>query len=107
MDIGIGMDVRFDVAERVEGHAGSLGGAILGRLPGQFVDRRAPCVDSQQVPGTIQSSDALKRVEPHTETPKEDGMITTRFTSVVRRALRRLDGWTLTAFNPRYPTPRD
>ena len=32
---------------------------------------------------------------------------TTRFTGAVRRALRRLDAWTLTTFNPRYPTPRD
>jgi hypothetical protein len=28
-------------------------------------------------------------------------------TSRVRRALRRLDRWTLIAFNPRYPTPAD
>jgi hypothetical protein len=28
-----------------------------------------------------------------------------RFTAGLRRALRRLDDWTLTAFNPRYPTP--
>lgn len=28
---------------------------------------------------------------------------TTRFTGAVRQALRRLDAWTLTAFNPRYP----
>lgn len=26
-------------------------------------------------------------------------------TTFVRRTLRRLDDWTLTAFNPRYPTP--
>jgi hypothetical protein len=32
---------------------------------------------------------------------------TTRLTSTVRRALRRLDAWTLIAFNPRYPAPRD
>jgi hypothetical protein len=25
----------------------------------------------------------------------------------IRRALRRLDAWTLTAFNPRYPRPAD
>jgi hypothetical protein len=31
---------------------------------------------------------------------------TTRLTRAVRRALRRLDAWTLVAFNPRYPTPR-
>ncbi len=23
----------------------------------------------------------------------------------IRRALRRIDDWTLTAFNPRFPTP--
>ena len=28
-----------------------------------------------------------------------------RVNSAVRQALRRLDAWTLTAFNPRYPTP--
>lgn len=33
--------------------------------------------------------------------------ITTRITGTVRQALRRLDAWTLTAFNPRYPTPAD
>jgi hypothetical protein len=32
---------------------------------------------------------------------------TTRLSGAVRRALRRLDAWTLEAFNPRYPTPRD
>lgn len=26
-------------------------------------------------------------------------------TDRIRRALQRLDDWTLTAFNPRYPTP--
>jgi hypothetical protein len=31
---------------------------------------------------------------------------TTRRTGAVRRALRRLDAWTLETFNPRYPTPR-
>jgi hypothetical protein len=33
--------------------------------------------------------------------------MTTRLSSTVRRALRRLDAWTLTTFNPRYPSPRD
>jgi hypothetical protein len=33
-------------------------------------------------------------------------MTTTRLSSALRQALRRLDAWTLTAFNPRYPTPR-
>jgi len=46
-------------------------------------------------------------LETATETSEEDGMTTTRFTSAVRRALRALDTWTLDAFNPRYPTPRD
>jgi len=32
---------------------------------------------------------------------------TPRFTGAVRRALRRLDAWTLATFNPRYPSPRD
>lgn len=32
-------------------------------------------------------------------------MTTTRFTSAVRQALRRLDAWTLDVFNPSYPTP--
>ena len=32
-------------------------------------------------------------------------MIIRRFTGTVRRALRRLDAWTLDALNPRYPTP--
>lgn len=30
---------------------------------------------------------------------------TRRFIAGLRGALRRLDDWTLTAFNPRYPTP--
>jgi hypothetical protein len=30
---------------------------------------------------------------------------TRRFTAGLREALRRLDAWTLIAFNPRYPTP--
>jgi hypothetical protein len=30
---------------------------------------------------------------------------TMRITAGVRQVLRRLDAWTLTAFNPRYPTP--
>jgi hypothetical protein len=28
-----------------------------------------------------------------------------RMTARIRRTLRRVDDWTLTAFNPRYPTP--
>jgi hypothetical protein len=32
---------------------------------------------------------------------------TNRVPGAVRRALRRLDAWTLAVFNPRYPTPRD
>jgi hypothetical protein len=32
---------------------------------------------------------------------------TRRITAQLRRALRFLDAWTLTAFNPRYPTPAD
>jgi hypothetical protein len=31
-------------------------------------------------------------------------MIVRRFAGTVRRALRRLDAWTLDALNPRYPT---
>jgi hypothetical protein len=30
---------------------------------------------------------------------------TRRITARLRRAVRRLDTWTLTTFNPRYPTP--
>jgi hypothetical protein len=30
---------------------------------------------------------------------------TRRFAAGLREALRRLDDWTLIAFNPRYPTP--
>ncbi|GAA3103188.1 hypothetical protein GCM10010464_78170 [Pseudonocardia yunnanensis] len=38
---------------------------------------------------------------------EEDRMTDTtrRFTAGLREALRRLDAWTLIAFNPRYPTP--
>jgi hypothetical protein len=32
---------------------------------------------------------------------------TNRVPGAVRRALHRLDAWTLAVFNPRYPTPRD
>lgn len=32
---------------------------------------------------------------------------TGRVRARLRRAVRRLDAWTLTAFNPRYPTPAD
>ena len=34
---------------------------------------------------------------PNTTTP--------RIADLLRQALRRLDDWTLIAFNPRYPTP--
>jgi hypothetical protein len=34
-------------------------------------------------------------------------MTSTRFTSAVRQALRRLDAWTLDVFNPRYPSRAD
>ena len=30
---------------------------------------------------------------------------TPRITDLLRQALRRLDDWTLVAFNPHYPTP--
>jgi hypothetical protein len=44
-------------------------------------------------------------VERLDDTRKEDDMTgtTTRITNAVRQALRRLDAWTLTAFNPGYP----
>ncbi|GAA0928020.1 hypothetical protein GCM10009559_14180 [Pseudonocardia zijingensis] len=45
-------------------------------------------------------------MEATDETSEEDRMTTTRVTLAVRRALRRLDAWTLEVFNPRYPTPR-
>jgi hypothetical protein len=32
---------------------------------------------------------------------------TRRIADLLRQALRRLDEWTLVAFNPRYPTPAD
>jgi hypothetical protein len=40
-------------------------------------------------------------------TDEEDSMTDTsrRISARLRRGLRRLDDWTLTAFNPRYPTP--
>jgi hypothetical protein len=30
-----------------------------------------------------------------------------RFPDLLRQVLRRLDDWTLIAFNPRYPSPAD
>jgi len=36
--------------------------------------------------------------------PKTD---TNRIADLLRQALRRLDDWTLLAFNPRYPGPAD
>jgi hypothetical protein len=36
--------------------------------------------------------------------PKTD---TNRIAHLLRQALRRLDDWTLVAFNPRYPGPAD
>lgn len=36
---------------------------------------------------------------PNTTTP--------RIADLLRQALRRLDDWTLVAFNPRYPSPAD
>ena len=32
---------------------------------------------------------------------------TGQFTDLLRQVLRRLDDWTLIAFNPRYPSPAD
>ena len=31
---------------------------------------------------------------------------TARIAGLLRQALRRLDDWTLVAFNPRYPSPK-
>jgi hypothetical protein len=69
-----------------------------------------PCLASHPFPGTIQKIAALYLMATTDDhVPRRFGMTnsTARVSSAVRRALRRLDAWTLTAFNPRYPSPRD
>ena len=45
-----------------------------------------------------------------TQHDEEDAMPNTKtgqFTNLLRQVVRRLDDWTLIAFNPRYPSPAD
>jgi hypothetical protein len=61
--------------------------------------------------GTIQEIDALHRADgANRAIIDEEGLMTDRtrrITARLRQAARRLDSWTVTVFNPRYPTPRD
>jgi hypothetical protein len=43
----------------------------------------------------------------HDEEEDMPNTTTPRIADLLRQALRRLDDWTLVAFNPRYPSPAD
>ncbi len=50
---------------------------------------------------------AADAAEEHDEEDAMPNTKITRFSDLLRQVLRRVDDWTLVAFNPRYPSPAD